>query len=60
MIMGSKIDYLMQDAVNAKIKSMTVAEKELMLFSELMSYLDRSTTDTMETIEEWLKEEKGY
>jgi hypothetical protein len=58
--MGSKIDYLMQDAVNAKIKSMTVAEKELMLFSELMSYLDRSTTDTMETIEEWLKEEKGY
>tara|TARA_R100000093_G_scaffold69681_1_gene42020 strand:+ start:187 stop:369 length:183 start_codon:yes stop_codon:yes gene_type:complete len=60
MIMGSKIDYLMQDAVNAKIKSMTVAEKELMLFSELMSYLDRTTTDTMETIEEWLKEEKGY
>jgi hypothetical protein len=58
--MGSKIDYLMQDAVNAKIKSMTVAEKELMLFSELMSYLDRTTTDTMETIEEWLKEEKGY
>ena len=58
--MGSKIDYLMQDAVNAKIKSMTVAEKELMLFSELMSYLDRTTTDTMETIEEWLKEKKGY